>query len=62
MSEINNYVTSSSNSKINGERTSFWKDTWMNGAAPNDIAPICFCSGKKKKTHMLLLPCTTGDR
>jgi hypothetical protein len=26
----------------NGERTSFWKGRWLNGHAPQDIAPECF--------------------
>jgi hypothetical protein len=26
----------------NGNKTSFWKDWWLNGCAPQDIAPKCY--------------------
>jgi hypothetical protein len=26
----------------NGTKTSFWKDRWLQGQAPKDIAPVCF--------------------
>ena len=35
----------------NGERTCFWKDRWLFGQAPMDIAPLCYrLAWRKNKT------------
>jgi hypothetical protein len=41
----------------NGERTRFWKDKWLNGRAPRDIAPECFrLAWRKNQSGAAALP------
>ena len=36
----------------NGESTSFWKDRWLNGQAPKDIAPLCYALAWRKNQNV----------
>jgi hypothetical protein len=41
----------------NGNKTKFWKDRWLNGRAPQDIAPECFrLAWRKNHTVAAALP------
>jgi hypothetical protein len=40
-----------------GNKTKFWKDRWLNGRAPQDIAPECFrLAWRKNHTVAAALP------
>jgi mannosylglycoprotein endo-beta-mannosidase len=43
----------------NGERTRFWKDRWLQGQAPKDIAPECFRL-TWRKNHSVAAALPTG--
>jgi hypothetical protein len=47
----------------NGAKTSFWKDRWLNGRAPQDIAPECFrIAWRKNQMVATALPNGRGMR
>jgi hypothetical protein len=33
----------------NGQNASFWKDRWLNGLAPAEVAPLLFYIARRKK-------------
>jgi len=40
-----------------GKKTSFWKDRWLHGQAPKDIAPLCFrVAWRKNQTVATSMP------